>query len=248
MAVKYADLHLKPPTSNMTEVGEIFRRASQLGYGTVGIALPTETPETLIEKCYTLAEEQGLDPVARLDLKPKTPDQLLRELGRWRRRYEVVAVECCTKQVARQAAKDHRVDILGFSFTLERSWLDAAEVELASSSNVSLEIDIVGILRADRGVMFRVLAELRRRVALVTKSKIGLVVSSGAEAALDLRGPRDLEAFIQLFGLTQKASKATVSSCPLEILRRNREKLDSSQAGFGVKIVGAGGALDGQDG
>ncbi len=242
------DLHLKPPTSNMSEVGEIFRRTSQLGYDAVGMVLPTETPAPLIERCYALAEEQELDLVARLNLKPKTPNQLLRELGRWRRRYEVVAVECCTKQVARQAAKDHRVDLLDFPLTHKRSWFDEAEVELASSSNVHLEIDVVETLRADKEVLFRVLAELRRRVTLATRGRIGIIASTGAETALDLRGPKDLAAFIQLLGLTQKASKAAVSSSPLEIIRRNREKLKPSQAGLGVKIVEVGSVLDGQDG
>jgi len=228
-------LHLKIPTHDLAGAETLLERASQLGYSTVGISLPPETPKAIIERCYALAEAYGLEAVARVNLRPKTPNQLLHELGRLRRKYVIVAVECWAKQVARQAAKDHRVDIIAFPFTSERSWFDEAEVELASSSNVSLEIDIGAILRADKGNLFRVFAELRRRIALATKGKLGILASSGAETALDLRGPQDLTAFLRLFRLTEKASKAAVSSHPLKIIERNKEKLDSSQVG--VKIV-----------
>ncbi|MEM3736590.1 MAG: RNase P subunit p30 family protein [Candidatus Bathyarchaeia archaeon] len=223
----------------MAEVNELFRWAGQLGYCTIGISLPPCTPEGIVNRFHALAREHGLEPVSRVDLKPETPNELLQSLRRLRRKYVVVAVECRTKQVARQAAKDHRVDILNFPFTYERSWFDMAEAELASSSNANLEINIVEILQADNTGLLKIFTELRRRLTIAEKSRIGIVVSSGAESAINLRGPRDLIAFINLFGLSLESSKAAVSSYPLEIIKRNKEKLSQSLE-LGVKLVNVG--------
>ena len=59
-------------------------------------------------------QNRGLDLASRVDLRPRSQNELVGLLRRLRRRFEIICVLCESKEVARQAAKDRRVDLLNF--------------------------------------------------------------------------------------------------------------------------------------
>ena len=97
----FIDLHLKPP-EGIESLEAMLELASRLGFEGVGVVAGRTSSQTDRRS----ASARSLDVVGRVDLMPKDSWELTTLLRRLRRRYEVIAVECHSKSVARQAAKD----------------------------------------------------------------------------------------------------------------------------------------------
>ena len=148
----------------------------------------------------------------------------MRFLRKFRRQFEVICIICDSKDIARQAAKDRRVDLLSFpSLDYHKRFFDRAEAELASCSLSALEVDLKPLLVMEGPARVRLLSSLRREVAVALEFHVPVVVSSGVGEENLLRSPRDLASLAYLFGLntssyfqitlmTQQASATILSS------------------------------------
>jgi RNase P/RNase MRP subunit p30 len=229
----FIDLHLKRP-SRPDELRSMLEHAARLGFRKVGLA-PSESPEP------GGAGELGLDVVTRVDLRPGSGRELLRLLGGLRWRYEVVAVECLGKDVARQAAKDHRVDVLNFSPSLNtrmRVWFDRQEASLASEAGCALEINISDILRAGPYQCAKLLSILRVEIENARRREVPVVVSSGADSPSLMRSPREIVALLDLLDVEEGEGKDMISRNPLMIVERNRMKMAPGFVAPGIRVVG----------
>jgi RNase P/RNase MRP subunit p30 len=241
MKRKFADLHLCPDLGNDEQVIHMIRKASELGYQLIAIPLPQNFPEEKIRKLQNICKENGMNFASRVDLKPKTSSELIRSLRRLRRRFEIIAVMCESKQVARQAAKDRRVDLLNFPGSNRRKrFFDKAEAELASNALGSLEIDIKPLLTLEGPTRIRLLSSLRREVAIAENFHVPIVISSGASDELLMRKPREIAALTSLFGLDKGSAINAVSKNPLTLLKRNREKLSPNFVAPGIRLIRRG--------
>ncbi len=241
MKRKYADLHLCPDLGNDEQVTRMIRKASELGYQLIAIPLPQNFPEEKIRKLRNICQENKIDFASRLDLRPKTSKELIKSLRKLRRRFEIVAVMCESKQVARQAAKDRRVDLLNFPGRNRRKrFFDKAEAELASKALGSLEIDIKPLLTLEGPARIRLLSSLRREVTIAEDFHVPIVVSSGASNELLMRKPREIAALTLLFDLDKSSAINAVSKNPLAIVKRNREKLSPNFVAPGIKLIRRG--------
>jgi RNase P/RNase MRP subunit p30 len=212
----------------------MLEHASRLGFRKVGVA-PSESSE------IGGVGELGIDVVTRVDLRPGSGRELLRLLGGLRWRYEVVAVECLGKDVARQAAKDHRVDILNFSPSLNnrmRVWFDRQEASLASEAGCALEINISDILRAGPYQCARLLSILRVEIENARRREVPVIVSSGADSPSLMRSPREIVALLDLLDVEEGEGKDMISRNPLMIVERNRMKMAPGYVAPGIRVVG----------
>lgn len=241
MKRKYADLHLCPDVGNDEQVTRMIKKTSELGYQLIAIPLPQNFPEEKIRKLQKICQENKIDFASRLDLRPKTSKELIKSLRKLRRRFEIIAVMCESKQVARQAAKDHRVDLLNFPGRNRRKrFFDKAEAELASKALGSLEIDIKPLLTLEGPARIRLLSSLRREVRIAEDFHVPIVVSSGASNELLMRKPREMAALTLLFDLDKSSAINAVSKNPLAIVKRNREKLSPNFVAPGIKLIRRG--------
>jgi RNase P/RNase MRP subunit p30 len=241
MKRKYADLHLCPDLGNDEQVTRMIRKASELGYRLIAIPLPQNFPEEKIRKLQNTCKENKIDFASRVDLKPRTSSELIRSLRRLRRRFEIITVTCESKQVARQAAKDRRVDLLNFPGSNRRKrFFDKAEAELASNALGSLEIDIKPLLTLEGPARIRLLSSLRREVAIAEDFQVPIVISSGASNELLMRKPREIAALTSLFDLDKSSAIKAVSKNPLAIVNRNREKLSPNFVAPGIRLIRRG--------
>jgi RNase P/RNase MRP subunit p30 len=215
--------------------------ASRLGYRLVAIALPSNFAEEEIQRLQNISKEAEIDLASRVDLKARTPNELIHNLRKFRRRFEIVAVLCESKVVARQAAKDRRVDLLNFpSLDFRRRFLDRAEAELASNSLASFEIDMKPLLTLEGPARVRLISNLRREVAIAKEFHVPIVISSGVADGMLLRKPKNLTALASLFDLDERSGIEAVSRNPLAIIKRNREKLSSRFVAPGIRIIRRG--------
>jgi len=235
---RFVDLHLSPPIQDLDRIERVVNRSAELGYSLVGVPLSTGTAKDSIEKLRSICAAAKMDFAKRIDLTPRTPRELLRLLRRVRRRFEVVSVMCGSKAVARQAAKDRRVDLLSFSVTnLHRRFFDQAEAELASKALSGFEIDITPLLELTGFQRVHLISRLRREVGVASKFNVPLIISSGASKPDQLRSPRDCAALASLFDLDAQFSLDALSEIPSALVERNRRKLSPEYLAPGVHIV-----------
>ncbi|MEM2816225.1 MAG: RNase P subunit p30 family protein [Candidatus Bathyarchaeia archaeon] len=236
----FADLHLKPDMSDLENAVQVIKKASELGYRLISVSVGKGISGDQLARIEGISREFGLDFATRMDLKPKTPGELLRLLRKFRRSFEVLAVICDSKAVARQAAKDRRVDLLNFPSDPRRRFFDKAEAELASQSLASLEIDIEPLLRLEGPARIRLLAALRKEASTALSFHVPIVISSGACEALYLRKPLDTAALTMLFDMDKAMALDALSRVPLEIVRRNRAKLSPGFIAPGIRLIRKG--------
>ncbi|MEM2971155.1 MAG: RNase P subunit p30 family protein [Candidatus Bathyarchaeia archaeon] len=238
MTKAYADLHLLPNVKDNKKVLEMVSKASELGYRLVALTFPQNFFEEDIQQLRMKCQEYAVDLVSRVDLNPKTPKELIRNLRVYRRKFEVLAVLCESKSVARQAAKDRRVDLLNFpAFHHAKRFFDIAEAELASKSLASLEIDINPILRLEGTARIRLIASLRRETLIAKKFDVPIVISSGVSDVRLMRKPKEQAALASLFDLDEASAIQAVSKNPVAIVNRNREKLNPKFVAPGIRII-----------
>jgi len=237
----YADLHLCPNINDSTRVSQIISKASKLGYRLTAMPLPPNIQEKEILHLREMAKEANIDLALRVDLAPRTPKELVYNLRKLRRKFELIAVACKSKNVARQAAKDRRVDILNFpQLDWRERFFDRAEAELASNALASFEIDIKPLLTLEGPARVRLLSSLRREVKTAQEFHIPIVVSSGVSDEFLMRKPKELAAFAFLFGMDEGSAIETVSKNPVAIVKRNREKLASRFVAPGIRVIRGG--------
>ena len=236
----YADLHLCPNIEDTKQTSHLIHKAADLGYRLVAITFtPNATEE--IKQVHAACAEAKIDLATRVDLKPRTPEELISSLRRLRRKFEIISVMCTTKNVARQAAKDRRVDLLNFPLTdFHGRFFDMAEAELASNSLASLEIDLKPLLTLEGPARARLLSSLRRETTTAQAFHVPIIISSGISNEQLMRRPTELAVLTSLFDLNKTSALDAVSKNPLTIVKRNRQKLCSGYVVPGVRIIRRG--------
>jgi RNase P/RNase MRP subunit p30 len=237
---RFVDLHLRVPSKNLLQAEMMIKKASELGYSIVGIPFQPTASQEQINKIKQVCNEAKLDFVTRTNLFPRNSGELLRDLRRYRRKYEIVAVRCNTKDVARQAAKDRRVDLLQFSATnFRQRFFDKQEAELASQALSSLEIEMAPLLQLTSFSRIRLLSRLRKEVATSERADVPITLSSGATTEQLMRGPHDYAALTTIFDLSLPSALNALSETPSSTVERNREKLSPDFVSPGIRIVGS---------
>jgi len=244
MTRAFADLHLQVSPKSQQATQRLINRATKFGYSVISIPLVSGKLRDELVKLRITCSEAGLDLVSRADFHPRTQNELTHFLRKFRRQFEVICVNCDSKEVARQAAKDRRVDLLSFSsLDYRKRFFDRSEAELASCSLAALEVDVKPLLVLAGPPRVRLLASLRREVAIASEYGVPLVVSSGVAEEHLMRTPRDMASLAFLFGLDQASALDATSTNPLAIVKRNREKLRGHFVAPGISIIKEGETL-----
>ena len=241
MKRSFCDLHLRVNPKDSKAVDEVFKKAAKLGYSTLSIPFTQKFNVDELNKLKSQAKDAGVDFVSRADYHPESENDLTHFLRKFRRSFEVICIACDNKEVARQAAKDRRVDLLNFpSMDFRKRFFDHAEAELASGCLAALEVDIKPLMVLEGPPRVRLLMSLRREVAIAKEFHVPIVLSSGISELQFMRKPRDLASVAFLFGLDEASAIEGVSSLPWSIVERNREKLSSRFVAPGISIVREG--------
>ena len=236
---RFTDLHLRVPLDDQAKAESMIRKACELGYNLVGIPFSPQTSRKQISQLEQICNDVKVDFATRVNFSPRNSNELLQSLRRSRRKFEIVAVRCHTKDVARQAAKDRRVDLLQFSVTnIRKRFFDQAEAELASQAFSSLEIELAPILQLTSFSRIRLLSRLRREVETAERFRVPITLSSGATDEQLMRGPHNYAALTTLFDMPISSALRALSENPWIMIARNREKLSSDYVAPGIRVVG----------
>jgi ribonuclease P/MRP protein subunit RPP1 len=237
----FADLHLRINPKDHQTFERFILRAAKLGYRHIAVPYTSEPSPDEVSKLKATCTNAGIDFVSRADLRPRNENDLMHALRKLRRKFEIICVICDSKEVARQAAKDRRVDLLSFpSLDYHKRFFDRQEAELASCNLASLEVDVKPLLVLEGPSRVRLLSSLRREIAVAKEFHVPLILSSGIAEERLMRMPRDMASLAFLFGLSETEALEAVSSNPVAIIMRNREKLSSRFVAPGISVVEEG--------
>jgi len=221
---RFMDLHLAP---GPRQGDAMVRRAGDLGYA--GVAVVGEAAK----------DAGGIEVYTRVDLEPRNQQQLADQLNKHRRGFTVVSVTCTSKSVARQAAKDHRVDVIRFPSDHRRRsvWMDRQQAALAAESGCCYEVDASELMAQDPAVLEKALTTVRRELGNALRNCVPVVLSSGASTVQGLRDPRSMASLMHLLGVDEEEALDMVSENPWALVERNRDKLSGRTVLPGVAKV-----------
>jgi RNase P/RNase MRP subunit p30 len=167
---------------------------------------------------------EGLKVVTRIDIEAKRGKELQDALRKSRRKYNIVAVRCLSKEVARIVARDERVDILLFPedpTQRRQNWLDHHEAELLDGAGRAYEINASELLAASPMRLAKVITTIKRDLVVASRHNIPVVLSSGATSSILMREPRALTALATLLDIDEDYAADMLSTIPEAILARN---------------------------
>jgi RNase P/RNase MRP subunit p30 len=237
----FADLHLRVSPRDSLSTKPLIEKAAKFGYSKISIPFTSQLDDAQIAGLKGACSQIGLDFVVRADFKPRNQEDLMRFLRKFRRKAEVICIVCDDKEIARSAAKDHRVDLLNFpSLDYHKRFFDRAEAELAFSNQTALEIDVKSLLILEGPPRVRLLSCLRREVALAKEFHVPIVLSSGVSEERLMRMPRDLASLAYLLGLSESEALDAVSTNPTRVVAANREKLSQRFVAPGITVIKEG--------
>ena len=237
----FCDLHLRANPKDVQATQQLISKVARFGYRMISVPFTNKLNEPELSQLKAASSQAGVDFVSRADYHPTTENDLKNFLRKFRRRFEIICISCDNKEVARQAAKDRRVDLLNFSsLDFRKRFFDRAEAELASSCLAGMEVDVKPLMVMEGPARVRLLMSLRREVALAQEFHVPLVLSSGVGEGRLVRYPRDLASIAYLFGLDEASALDAVSTTPAAIVKRNREKLSNRFVAPGITIVKEG--------
>ena len=235
---KFVDLHLCVPLWDIEQSKKMIAKSAELGYRLLAVPFPPSVKREEVGRVQKICDDIDIDLSTRVNLALRSTRELLSSLRSFRRRFEVVSVLCTSKPVARQAAKDRRVDLLAFPIAeTRRTFFDGAEAELASESLAALEIDMTQLLSFEGFQRTRLIPILRREVAIAQHFGVHIVLSSGAVSEHLLRKPKDYASLAMLFDMDSSLALRALSDTPLNIVERNRQKLSPNFVAPGIRIV-----------
>jgi RNase P/RNase MRP subunit p30 len=212
---RYIDLHLRPKPG---ESERLVTEMKQLGYSCVASTTSNNLEASI-----------DIDVASRVDLEPRRGSDLLDQLRKVRSRFEVVAVKCINKDVARQAAKDHRVDILLFpeDLTIRRNArLDTQEAKLASEVDCCYEINASELLFTGETRLAKLATVIKRELEVARRFDVPVI-----------REPKALAAMTVLLDVSEEAAVEMQTTTPDRLLKRNRAKLSEEYVSPGVRRI-----------
>ena len=90
----FADLHLRLNGKDSAATQLILNKAEALGYQLISVPCQPEARMEDITKLKSVCNEAGMDFASRVDLRPRTQNELLSQLRKFRRKFEVICVLC----------------------------------------------------------------------------------------------------------------------------------------------------------
>lgn len=171
-----------------------------------------------------LHEHSSLDVVSRLNITPKSPNLLLQQLKKNRFNYEIISVVCYNKAVARQAGRDHRVDVIKFPLNSKLRF-DHHQANLMKDTGSALQIDTLDLLERDPLRLEKNIQRLCKQIFVADKRNIPVILSSGAYEKYQLREPRGIMALASLMEIDEESSEEMITKIPNGLVDKNRAKL-----------------------
>jgi RNase P/RNase MRP subunit p30 len=229
----FMDMAIRPPVGQPNVKERMAALARQIGLSVICLRFTIETPSSEIESSVRIFRDAGLDVAIGVDISPTSRKQLLNRLRTLRSTFDIVAVKSVDTRTAGIAAHDGRVDLI----SLEPQKSFRAKQSILKTCKSNLELELSRIIRPLIQSPNESARTIFREVELARRYSVDVVVSSGADNQLGLRAPMDAASLAMTFGLPKESSLDAVSEIPLNIVRRNWDRLSGRSIGPGITLA-----------
>ncbi|RLG21111.1 hypothetical protein DRN74_03695 [Candidatus Micrarchaeota archaeon] len=121
---------------------------------------------------------------------------------------------------SKRQLRNKMIDIILDPFDKRGLFIDSAFLNIAKQKQISIGISFSKFLRADENSRIRLLHNMRRLTALVSKLKGDLVLMSLAAEIYEMRSPEQLILFGEMLGLSRAQATWCITESPKGIIRR----------------------------
>ncbi|MEM0445506.1 MAG: RNase P subunit p30 family protein [Nitrososphaerota archaeon] len=220
MPRRFVDSWLRPPDTSSLE--RMLKSCCELGFWAVAV----EVDDKFWSEAKRLTSSYGLEIFRRVTLHPSSKGELYNLLRNVRWKCDLVSVVTNIRDVFMAAARDMRVDTVVANH-IDAVYLDRHVVQVAVNS-----FEVVFSNIAVQG--FESVRNSMRVVRTAYRSRLKLIVSSGAQDEFSLRSPRQLASIPWCLGAGPDFALNTVSTTPAKILVENRGRLEGRISPEGV--------------
>ena len=229
----FYDLHVHTALSiGENSVDEIIEMAKRLGLSGLGIV------RYYVGRIEKIPESKDIDLVSVIIIKPDSKEELDALAKKIRNRVEVLMVHGGDYDINRAACENSMIDILCHPELGRRdSGLDHICVKAAQENDVAIEINFRETLESYKRQRVYILSSMMKNIKLCNKYNANVITTSGTVTKWGMRGGRELAAITHLLGLDLGKAISSVSTIPIEIVKKNREKL-ANKRWEGVKVIG----------
>jgi len=233
----FTDLFLNILNHEVSEKLKIVSLVAKLGFKLIGLVIPPRIDEKELAFNKKIFLDAGIDVALRINLLPKSRNELLNYLRKFRNKVEIISVICMNSKIVPVAVRDGRVDLVLFN---PSNFKVRFKETTANICNAAYEINLSWLLKLQQTLRIKAIKKLAKEVLIAKENNVKIVISSGAEDIFFLRAPREMASFLTILGLSEKDALNAVSNVPFSIVKENRFKLSQSFIAKGIKLIKKG--------
>lgn len=234
----FYDLNIKVNfESDVSDIVEYLLFFRELGYSRLGIDTPLNQIETFGELKSKL-NDNNVQIYSRANIKARKISGLKGALKNFRRKFDLIGVECSDIRIAHWAIQDSRPDIIILNdFGLER--YNYSTAKLVYNNQKAFEISIKKLLYSYSTQKSKLLRHLIRSLRYFIKANAAFLLTSNSEmdTFYDCRAGRDLISLCYLMNIPDNIAKKTVTEYPERVLENALNKLDPNVLSKNIRIL-----------
>lgn len=231
MVEAYYDLCIRYAPDDDASVEKFISLAKYFGFIGTGI---TEVAEKGSTPCRNL-NIPNFDLVHGIEIREDNPSKLHSQASRYARKANFLIVQGGEDKLNRSAIETADVDILSLPLGIKEGGFDHVIAKSAADRGIALEFDVGSLIRYRGGKRVHAISELGQRLMLARKYEVHMILTSAARSIYDMRGPRELVALANLFGMTKEEAIKSMTATPVTILKRKRKS--SNYIMDGVELI-----------
>lgn len=239
--MSYFESRLKINIDDFAEIERKLKFCQELRITNLILEPKSDVLKLNSELKHRISKFSTLNLYYRINLKPKSLNDLKKRIQHYRNFSDIISVESMDKNVQIQAAKDSRVDIISFSDQNIIKTISPGIISLTKQNRSFIEFSLAPIMARNQVVQSRYLRHLYRAIQLAVQFKVNYIISGNFDDLFKLRHPRALISVCHtLLGIPLLSAKKAFSENVLTLINRVQARQDKNIIESGVKLLNKG--------
>ncbi|MBD3229633.1 MAG: hypothetical protein GF329_15740 [Candidatus Lokiarchaeota archaeon] len=234
----FYDLNIKVNfEKEISDIIEYLLFFKKIGYSRLGINTPLNKIEKF-KKLRNKIDETELKIYSRTNIKAKKIENLKHTLRNFRRKFDLIGLDCSNINVCHWAIQDSRPDIIILNKFGLRNY-NYSTAKLINHNDKAFEISIKDLLFSYPTQKSKLLRLLIKCIKYYIKADAAFLLTSNSEMGMiyDSRAPRDLISLCYLMDIPDSIAKKTVTEYPERILENALKKMDPKVLSNNIRII-----------
>lgn len=184
--------------------------------------------------------DDGFLVLKRVNISAKRFSSFKKRVAQERRRTAVIAVPLSGNlEIVNWAAEDNRVDLITLD-PRKNHQLRSTTASLAANGATALELQFNHLLRTSGIARSKILKRYREALRTAIDAAMPVVLTSGAQEALELRAPVSIRHIGSLLGIEFEGTRTALLKYTESMVEKNLKKLANDFIAEGIEVVEEG--------